>query len=145
MGFYMKMALPIWRNIQAVQLLARLDYEYCIIMAMGENSNTSSSLLSFGLLMCHKANEERRTLNGHHVPLMKQPPKSSTTTVVEEEEDEKKSASEGSMNAPAAVSAKIMLLETKINFVFVQAEEEAWEEHLEKATYDETLNKEELQ
>ena len=29
------------------------------------------------------------------------------------------------MNAPAAVSAKIMLLETKINFVFVQAEEEA--------------------
>ena len=57
------------------------------------------------------------------MPLMKQPPKSSTTTVVEEEEDEKKSASEGSMNAPAAVSAKIMLLETKINFVFVQAEE----------------------
>ena len=121
------MHYPFEKNTQAVQLLARLDYEYCIIMAMGENSNTSSSLLSFGLLMCHKANEELRTLNGHHVPLMKQPPKSSTTTVVEEE-DEKKSASEGSMNAPAAVSAKIMLLETKINFVFVQAEEVEEEE-----------------
>ena len=115
----MKTELPIYKKYKS---LARLDYEYCIIIAMGENSNTSSSLLSFGLLMCHKANEERRTLNGHHVPLMKQPPKSSTTTVVEEE-DEKKSASEGSMNAPAAVSAKIMLLETKIDFVFVQAEE----------------------
>ena len=101
----MKTELPIYKKYKS---LARLDYEYCIIIAMGENSNTSSSLLSFGLLMCHKANEERRTLNGHHVPLMKQPPKSSTTTVVEEEEDEKKSASEGSMNAPAAaVSAKI--------------------------------------
>ena len=69
------------KSTKIVALLARLHYEYCIILAIGENSNTSSSLLSFGLLMCHKANEERRTLNGHHVPLMKQPPKSSTTTV----------------------------------------------------------------
>ena len=39
---------------------------------------------------------------------------------------------------------KLMLF-LEINFVFVQAEEVDEEEHLEKATYDETLNKEELQ